>query len=235
MASRSRARNAALPRARGLLGPNAMRGVLVLTALAGCHETHGGAAIADPASPAAQTSPYDIAVPPGFRVELVAKQLTAPTGIAFGDKGRIFVVESAGRLLEVVDGQPRELATGDHAPWTGVAYKDSALYVAEGGEQDGGRIVRFALDGGAQTVLVDNLPSLGEHHTTGPAVSDDGWVYFGQGTATNAGIAGPDAHGIDIPCRDVTLAGANFDGTGAYLPYGSASQEGQVDPGPGPV
>lgn len=196
---------------------------LVLIALAGCSAAHSSR-VTEPAAQVA-SSPYDIAVPPGYRIELAAEHLTSPAGIAFGDN-RIFVVEAGGRLLELVDGQPRELATGDHAPWTGVAYHDHALYVAEGGAQDGGRIVRFDLDGGAQTVLVDNLPSLGEHHTNGPAVSSDGWVYFGQGTATNAGIA--DATSYDIPCRDVTLAGVNFDGTGAYLPRGIASEAGQV-------
>jgi glucose/arabinose dehydrogenase len=230
-----------------------MRGVYVVIALAGCYETrssHGGGAISEPVAKQAQTaepSPYDIVVPPGFRVELVADHLTYPTGIAFSEKGRIFVVESGysygedfatARLLEIVDGQPRELASGDHAPWTGVAYKDGALYIAEGGEQEGGRIVRFDLATGAQTVLVDNLPSLGDHHTNGPVVSNDGWVYFGQGTATNSGIVGadnqqygwlarhPELH--DIPCRDVTLAGVNFDGTGAYLPAGTPSESGQV-------
>ena len=121
-------------------------------------------------------------------------------------------------------------------PWTGIAYRDGAIYIAEGGERDGGRIVRFDLPDGKQTVLVDNLPSLGDHHTSGPVVASDGWVYFGQGTATNAGIAGPelarhpDLH--DIPCRDVTLAGTNFEAggtsTGAYLPFGTPSEKGQV-------
>jgi glucose/arabinose dehydrogenase len=145
----------------------------------------------------------------------------------------------------------RELASGDHVPWNGVAYHDHALYVAEGGERDGGRIVRFDLDGdhvSKQTVLVDNLPSLGDHHTNGPVVASDGWVYFGQGTATNAGVVGPDNQQFgwlarnrdfhDTPCRDVTLTGVNFTSddplgqakvtTGAYLPYGTPSERGQV-------
>jgi glucose/arabinose dehydrogenase len=219
--------------------------------------SHGGGAISEPAAQqakSAEPSPFDIEVPRGFRVELVADKLTYPTGIAFGDKGHIYVVESGysygedfgtARLLELVDGKPRELAKGDHVPWTGVAYRDNALYVAEGGEQDGGRIVRFDLDGDTvknQTVLVDNLPSLGDHHTNGPVVASDGWVYFGQGTATNSGIVGtddalfgwlprhPEFH--DIPCRDVTLAGLNFEAegktTGAYLPFGTPSEQGQV-------
>ncbi len=199
--------------------------------VAGCHPAaQGGGPVAEPTVPAAQPaepSPFDIDVPDGYRIELVAEKLTHPAGIAFGDGGRIFVIEAAGRLVELTKDGANPLATGDHAPWTGIAYRDGAIYVAEGGEHDGGRIVRFDSPELKPTVLVDNLPSQGEHHTTGPVVASDGWVYFGQGTATNAGIA-EQGEQPDIPCRDVTLAGINFDGTGAFLPHGTPSEQGQV-------
>jgi Glucose / Sorbosone dehydrogenase len=74
-------------------------------------------------------------------------------------------------------------------------------------------------------------------------------LYFGQGTATNSGVVGtdnaqfgwlkrhPEFH--DVPCRDITLAGRNFEtthwdgsgktvSTGAFLPYGTPSTPGQV-------
>jgi glucose/arabinose dehydrogenase len=207
---------------------------VVWSLLVGCSGGPSGGTLRTPATSAA--SAFDIEIPAGYRLELVAEQLEHPSGIAFGDK-RTFAIESgaalsAPRLVELVDGKVRELAAGDHAPWNGIAYRDGALYVAEGGQRDGGRILRFDLEGdhvAKQTVLVDDLPSLGDHHTTGPVVASDDWVYFGQGTATNAGVAGPDLRAIhDIPCRDVTLTGTNFDGTGAYLPYGTPSQAGQV-------
>lgn len=211
-----------------------MRAVCVASVIvaAGCHPAAlPSAPIPGPIAteaPAAAPSTYDIDVEAGYRIDLVADQLVHPTAIAFGDHGRIFVIEAdPAQLLELTPQGPKVVATGDHAPWTGLAFRDGALYVAEGGEHDGGRIVRFDLPGFKQTVLVDNLPSLGEHHTSGPVVASDGWVYFGQGTATNAGIAGPDQP-ADIPCHDVTLAGTNFDGTGAYLPHGTPSQAGQV-------
>jgi len=75
-------------------------------------------------------------------------------------------------------------------------------------------------------------------------------VYFGQGTATNAGVVGLDNFGFgwlkrhpefhDVPCRDVTLAGRNFTTpnplteaddeatTGAYVPFGTSTSPGQV-------
>ncbi len=218
-----------------------MRGVLVASVIvvAGCHAAaQGGGPVAEPVAredPPPEPSPFDIDVPDGYRIELVADKLTYPSGVAFGD-GRIFVIESGdagtARLLELTKQGPVPVATGDHVPWTGIAYRDGALYVAEGGERDGGRIVRFDLPDFKQTVLVDNLPSLGDHHTSGPVVASDGWVYFGQGTATNAGIAGPEDQEHDIPCRDVTLLGTNFETggatTGAYLPFGTPSETGQV-------
>lgn len=238
-------------------------------ACAGCFKhtsSKGGGQISEAAADraaAAPESPYDVAVPPGYRVELVADQLSVPTGVAFGDGGRIFVVESGystpavstkPRLIELVDGQPRELATGAHAPWLGVAYDEGALFVAQGGAADGGRIVRFDLTGDRvkETVLVDGLPSLGDHQTNGPVVHD-GWVYFGQGTATNAGVVGEDAFTFgwlersptfhDTPCRSITLVGTTFESgdprtpaddqvvTGAFQPFGQPGTPGQIVPG----
>jgi glucose/arabinose dehydrogenase len=207
--------------------------------------------------------PYDVELPPGYAIDLVADHLTFPTGIAIGARDELYVVESGysygerftkARLLRIVPGAaPRELATGDGAPWNGVDLHDGALFVAEGGELEGGRIVRFDLRGDGVApprVLVDHLPSFGDHHTNGPIVSRDGWVYFGQGTATNAGVVGeddamfgwldrhPELH--DVPCRDVTLSGLAWTTedrrkghqgkvtTGAFHAYGTTGERGEV-------
>lgn len=155
---------------------------------------------------------------------------TFPTGVAFDDHNRVFVVEAGysygeklttPRIVEVRNrGETRELLVGNRgAPWNGIAYHDGALFVAEGGELDGGRIVRYQIvdDGlGSPSVLVEHLPSTGDHHTDGPVVSRDGWVYFGQGTATNSGIVGPDNYDYgwlkrnprfhDTPCDKTWLS-----------------------------
>jgi glucose/arabinose dehydrogenase len=201
--------------------------------------------------------PADVALPRGFRIEAVARGLTFPTGVAFDDQGRAYVTEAGyvygekwttPRLLRVEpDGARTEIARGENPPWNGVDYRNGFFYVSEGGERGGGRIVRVPRDGGAPQVLVDNLPSVGDHHTNGPVVGPDSYVYFGQGTATNSGVVGadnakfgwlarhPNFH--DIPAQDVKLVGHNFKTrdksgntveTGAYLPYGTPSVEGQV-------
>ena len=202
----------------------------------------------------------DVAVPEGYRVEAVATGLTFPTGVALDADGVPHVIEAGysygevftvPRLLRVErDGSTREIARGPrNGPWTGVAYANGAFYVAEGGQMDGGRILRIARDG-AITALVSGLPGKGDHHTNGPAIDAQGNVYFAQGVATNSGVVGEDNAQFgwlkrfptfhDVPCQDITLAGQNFEtadalksgggtvSTGAYSPFGTPTSAGQT-------
>jgi glucose/arabinose dehydrogenase len=202
----------------------------------------------------------DVTVPPGYRVEVVAEGLTFPVGATFDDQGRLYVVESGyvygeiwktPRLLRVEpNGSTTVIAEGtDNGPWNGVTYFAGNFYLAEGGEKHGGKILQISPDGRI-TTLVEGLPSTGDHHTNA-VVIDGGWLYFGQGTATNSAVVGednasfgwvarhPDMH--DIPCRDVTLTGQNFKTndvrkpgsketaeTGAYVPFGTKTTKGQM-------
>lgn len=208
-----------------------------------------------------QYDPAGVVLPSGYRVERVASGLTFPVGIAFDDQNRAHVVESGysygevftePRLLRLEnDGGSTPVATGGKGgPWTGVAFAAGSFFVADGNVLEGGRLLRITADGRVQ-VLVSGLPSFGDHHTNSPVVGRDGWIYFSQGTATNAGVVGednlkygwlkrkPDFH--DVPGADVTLAGRNFETadvlnpdsarkavTGAFLPFGTPSQPGQV-------
>jgi glucose/arabinose dehydrogenase len=206
-----------------------------------------------------KVEPSSVAVDPGFRIEAVATGLTFPTGVTFDDRNNPCVVESGyaygekwtkPRLLRIEgNGQITEIAGGGrNGPWTGVTFDNGNFYIAEGGELEGGRILRISADG-KTTTLISNLPSFGDHHTDGPVMGPDGWLYFGQGTASNAGIVGednakfgwlkrhPEFH--DIPGQDVVLAGRNvttkdFIGnrgkvqTGAYLPFGTPSTPGET-------
>jgi glucose/arabinose dehydrogenase len=84
------------------------------------------------------------------------------------------------------------------------------------------------------------------------AFGADGRLYFGQGTATNSGVVGEDNAALgwlqlapkfhDIPGKDVTLAGKNFNSsnpltmdrnqnkstTGAFSPFGNSTAKGQI-------
>jgi glucose/arabinose dehydrogenase len=235
-------------------------GALLGSACYGLRKSDGGGQIMAPASRSVDES--GVALPPGYEIAPVATHLTFPTSVTFDDRGDAFVTESGysygevvtvPRLLRVREGQePALVAAGDNGPWTGVAFHDGHFYVAEGGQQRGGRILKITRDG-AISSLVEGLPSLGDHHTNGPVIGKDGFIYFGQGTATNSAVVGednatfgwlrrhPDFH--DVPCRDVVLSGANFEtdnpltsekdqvSTGAYSKLGERTVKGQVIPG----
>ncbi len=204
--------------------------------------------------------PADVALPEGYRIEAVATGLTFPTAVAFDEQGRAHVLEAGysygeewtvPRLLRLEpNGALTEVARGENPPWNGLDHHRGAFYVAEGGHARGGRILRVGQDGRI-TPLIENLPSLGDHHTNGPAVGPGGWIYFGQGTATNSGVVGEDNYAFgwlprhpefhDIPCRDLRLRGRNFTTgnpltpdaedratTGAFSPFGTATTEGET-------
>ncbi|MBZ0158094.1 MAG: PQQ-dependent sugar dehydrogenase [Alphaproteobacteria bacterium] len=236
--------------------------VMVIIGLSGCYgmrSSSGGGQTSF--QPPRTVNSNDIALPEGYQIEPVATGLTFPTGVTFDDAGRIYVVEAGysygevwtiPRLLRIdPGGKTTVIAQGEkNGPWTGVVYHDGAFLVAEGGELEGGRILRIS-PGGKTAVLVESLPSRGDHHTNGPAVGPDGWIYFGQGVATNSGIVGednfkfgwlkrhPDFH--DIPCRNIVLNGYNFESkdvlhpgaaspvlTGAFSPFGKKTEQGQA-------
>lgn len=204
----------------------------------------------------------DIALPAGYRIEPVVTGLTFPTAAAFDDQGRLYVVEAGYSYLDAVTvprllrvgpgGGLTEIARGTNPPWNGIVHHDGAFYVA-GGHVDPGQILRIGMDGRI-TPLVQGLPSLGDHHTNGPVIGSDGWLYFGQGTATNSGVVGIDNFKYgwptrypqfnDIPCDTVVLTGKNYITpnpltpdpddeavTGPYLPFGVPAERGQVIPG----
>jgi glucose/arabinose dehydrogenase len=214
-------------------------------------------------APPRRVNPAAVAVPPGYCIEPVVTGLTYPSGVVTDEHDRVYVLEAGysygedfapPRILRVEpDGRLAALVTGDadSGPWTGLSYADGAFYVSEGGQLRGaGRVLRVGLDG-TVTALVDGLPSIGDHHTNRPVVGPDGWVYFGQGTATNSGVVGEDnakigwlkryPHFHDIPACDITLTGQNFASdnplapgcgdravTGAFVPFGTPTAPGQV-------
>jgi glucose/arabinose dehydrogenase len=247
--------------------PNAFRNLLfslifiLVAVLIGCYAMRGSSGGGQTEFyPPRVIEPADIALPEGYRIGAVATGLTFPTGVTFDDAGGVYVVESGyaygevwttPRLLRIEPGGKfTVLASGEkNGPWTGVTYSRGAFYVAEGGELKGGRILRITPEG-RMTAVVEGLPSLGDHHSNGPVIGPDGWIYFGQGTATNAAVVGednfrfgwlkrsPDFH--DIPCRDVVLSGENYTSqdpfkpsggsvvTGAFVPFGTKTEKGQV-------
>ncbi len=207
-----------------------------------------------------KTAPTDVLLPPGYKIEVVTEKLTFPTAVTFDESGTVYVIEAGYAYGEVflepklfrvdADGSTKVIYSGQkNGPWTGVTFHNGHFYIAEGGQLEGGKILKVDKTGAAQT-LVEGLPSFGDHHTNGPVIKD-GFVYFSQGTATNSGVVGNDNEAFgwlrrnqafhDIPCKDITVNAVNYTTsnvltpdekdeavTGPFSPYNTSVQQDQV-------
>lgn len=240
--------------------------VLLILILQGCYGVRPSSGGGEAETTTRRVNAADIALPGGYKIEAVATGLTFPTGITFDEQGDLYVVESGysygetwsePRLLKVSPSGTHTVIAkgGKNGPWNGVTFHDGNFYVSEGGVLEGGKIIRINMEGSV-TPLIENLPSKGDHHTNGPVVAN-GYVYFGQGTATNSGVVGEDNADFgwlkrnpgfhDIPCEDVVLSGENYESknvltddpddlavTGAFVPFNTKTTPGQIIEGATP-
>ncbi len=205
--------------------------------------------------------PSHILLPQGYVAEVVVTGLDAPVHCTFDDAGLCYVSESGHKI----DSKPRivkvDVASGEHetffelpderwiktGAFTGACWHDGSLYF-----MNTDTLSRLRADGTIEDLVTD-LPGRGDHMSNYPAPGPDGKLYFGQGTATNAAVVGPDDYAYewprlfpdfhDRPGQDVTLVGLNFEAqdfrdppgslaktvaTGAYVPFGTETKPGQV-------
>ncbi len=137
--------------------------------------------------------PY-LHLPPGFHASEYASGLSGPRFITVGPSGALFVAErGTGRILALLDpghqGRATEtvvVASGLDDP-ASVVYADGALYV---GEQT--RITRLTLGPDlravAQSVVISNLPTDGQHITRTVLLGADGAIYVSIGSSCNVCI-----------------------------------------------
>jgi hypothetical protein len=190
----------------------------------------------------------------------------AQTGVA--DSANPFlpqvrVLDQTGKTIRVL-GRPTSVADREspaflHAPTIGVAFENGfrggRLLVSDSkqgvrgaaGPKNSSRIVQLDADGKRPLVeLITGLPT-GDHPTEQITVQAP-FIYWSQGSVTNAGVVGHDNGGPvggpadtagtiqhEIPCQDVVLSGNNFDSgdghiTGGYLPHGVPGAAGVVVP-----
>lgn len=166
------------------------------------------AAFGLPSARSAQLAP--IVVAPGFEFNVFADQflvpdfssVAGPTALAFDKRGRLFVATLSGKILILLDnnddGVVDQVKTFARVPMPlGITFRDNGDLFATSNVFSGpGRILRLRDADGDDaadqiTVIVDNLPSSGEHQTNRLRFGPDGLLYFGQGSATDNGTPKP--------------------------------------------
>lgn len=202
--------------------------------------------------------PKDILVPQGYTVEVVAEGLSSSIHCSFDQAGHCYVAESGYATnsppritrVDVQSGQKQvvfELPAErrkEAGALTGSFWHDGHLYFMYTDT-----LSRLRPDGTIEDLVTD-LPGRGDHKANSPILGPDGKIYFGVGTATNTAIVGADNWDYgwlkryrdvhDIPGADITLTGRNYEyrnflgdelqavRTGAYVPFGTETEPGQV-------
>jgi len=133
--------------------------------------------------------------------EFAASAFSGPVSMAFDSRGRLFVGTYPGRILILIDNnengavdEVKTFATGVQIP-LGLEFRANGdLFVTSNLLGGVGRIMRLRdLDGDdvadEKTIIVDGLPSEGDHQTDKLKFGPDGLLYFGQGSSTDNGSA----------------------------------------------
>lgn len=203
---------------------------------------------------ATNTQPDSLQLQQGYQAEVVAKGFIFPTSIALDEKDRIYIAEAGysygpktteARVLIIEKGIVKEFVDGFEGPINGITINNNKLYVSHRG-----KITEVDLFNKSRNDLITDLPSLGDHQNNDLLFDNDGILYFGQGTATNAGVVGHDNFVYawadkfplfhDMPSRDFDLTEETYEPldlstvnpidkktTGAFSPFGTSHNSGK--------
>lgn len=203
-------------------------------------------------------NPQDILLPDGYVAEVVASGFNAPDHCCFDDKGYCYVIESGHKIddpprvlkVDPYNGTWTTFFTLPKDRWimsgamSGACWHEGMLYV-----MNTDTLLRIDVNGKMEEIL-SGLAGRGDHPAGVPVVGPDNNIYFGVGCTTNCGVVGGDNFGFewltkypefcDVPAKDIKLVGRNYEAqnvlgdiretveTGAYMPFGTPSQPGQV-------
>jgi glucose/arabinose dehydrogenase len=220
--------------------------------------------------PAAERTPIDRSIiegPTGYTVERYIENLTAATSIAFDDRGNLLIAEAGidghspavygfrpnGSRFDIYRDPRLPFGIGSpkaklYGPIGGMVYHEGKVYVSHRDANRKGVISALGYDGSRKTIVA-GMPAQGDYGLTDLAVSADGRLYFGIGTATNSGVVGLDnwASGWvrrypkvkDLPWTKLRLRGVRMDSrnplaglfgpgekavTGAFQPFDTANK-----------
>ena len=159
--------------------------------------------------------------------------------MAFDSRGRLFVGTYSGRILIMLDNdedgrvdQIKTFATGLVQP-LGLEFRANGdLYLTSNPLGGAGRIIRLRDTNGddvadQSTIIIDGLPSEGDHQTDRLKFGPDGFLYFGQGSSTDAGTPKPGRPGerlynASLLRIDVDNPSISVVATGLRNPFGMA-------------
>lgn len=175
----------------------------------------GGCATGPALVPANQRKAIDrslVEYPPGYQLQTVIRNLTAPTAIAFDQDGTLIIADSGltdhPRILAyrpdgtTFDIYPRKLTlpfgiAGDKlelfGPVGGMVAFNGKVYVAHRNRAGRGVITALDTSNGLPQTVVADLPAEGEHGVLDLVLNRyDGRLYFAIGSTTNSGVVGLD-------------------------------------------
>ena len=164
---------------------------------------------------------------------------TGPLCLAFDSRGRLFVGTGAAKILILLDtnedgraDQVKTFATGLPQPF-GLEFRSNGdLYASSNIVSGAGRVLRLRDTNGDDVaddtaIIVDNLPSDGDHQTNKVKFGPDGLLYVAQGSSTDAGTPDP-GHPGERPLNasilrfDVDNPQVSVFATGLRNPFGIA-------------
>ena len=157
------------------------------------------------------------------------------------------------RILQIKEGQAEEVVNlsgqeGIGAALVGLTWYDGAFYVTHRAADGTGAASRVTKEGQVETLFEGIIDSQAEHQINDIRMGPDGRMYVAVGLAGNAGVmdmtSSTEADTYSTPCQDIVLRGANFKTpdvrtddpddsvmTGAFVPFGTETQPGEVIPG----
>ena len=137
---------------------------------------------------------HTLVVPAGLTVDVFAEQLGHPRMLAVDASGALYVTDSDGRVLKLIDSNsdgvadaPTVILDGLDSP-SGITVHNGTLYVAETGQID--RVDDSNGDGTPDraTKIVSDLPAGGQHFSRTIQFGPDGMLYLAMGSSCNVCI-----------------------------------------------